>query len=89
MLSIYYKSLNNNFEIVYELINSTSIKLNCSGDRYKKTSKIIWLLTGSPNPSRIILLKHLPFKKKLNFTHSEYFIHLSINLNKSDNDYSP
>lgn len=61
MLSTYWKSLNSNFAIVYEWINSTSTKLNCSGAWYKKTSETILLLTGSPNPNRIILLKHLPF----------------------------
>lgn len=61
MLPTYYKSLNNNFEIVYELINSTCIKLNGSEAWYKAISKTTLLLTGSTSPSRIILLKHVPF----------------------------
>lgn len=61
MLSTYYMSLKNTFEMVYESINSTSTKLNGSGAWYKTTSKTILLLTASPNPSKIILLKHLPF----------------------------
>lgn len=61
MFPTYYKSQNNNFEIVYELTNSTCIKRNGSGAWCKTTSKTILLLTGSTNPSRIILLKHLLF----------------------------